>query len=218
MILSKNQLIKVKCKINKNLNLHLENFLYNPALNLKNKGTVMLEGIIRDSMTKQATKTLRREGYLIANIYGKGLENVAAAFKKNEFIKFLRNKETLAFDVKLGGNVLKVVVKEYQKCPLTSELLHVDLMVAQAGVKTSYAIPVKAVGTAKGLKNKGLLMVHTRRIPVKSTIENLPNEIVLDVTNLDTGDNILIRDIQFPANVDCYLDPRVPVVGVIKAK
>ncbi|MCT7651412.1 50S ribosomal protein L25/general stress protein Ctc [Aliarcobacter butzleri] len=178
----------------------------------------MLEGIIRDSMTKQATKTLRREGYLIANIYGKGLENVAAAFKKNEFIKFLRNKETLAFDVKLGGNVLKVVVKEYQKCPLTSELLHVDLMVAQAGVRTSYSIPVKAVGTAKGLKNKGLLMVHTRRIPVKSTIENLPNEIVLDVTNLDTGDNILIRDIQFPANVDCYLDPRVPVVGVVKAK
>ncbi|MCG3719417.1 hypothetical protein L5F50_09495 [Aliarcobacter butzleri] len=42
--------------------------------------------------------------------------------------------------------------------------------------------------------------------------------MVLDVTNLDTGDNILIRDIQFPANVDCYLDPRVPVVGVIKAK
>ena len=53
----------------------------------------MLEGIIRDSMTKQATKTLRREGYLIANIYGKGLENISAAFKKNEFIKFLKNKE-----------------------------------------------------------------------------------------------------------------------------
>ena len=52
----------------------------------------MLEGIVRDSMTKQATKTLRRDGYLIANIYGKGLENVSAAFKKNEFIKFLRKR------------------------------------------------------------------------------------------------------------------------------
>ena len=38
----------------------------------------MLEGIIRDSMTKQATKTLRRDGYLIANIYGKGLENISS--------------------------------------------------------------------------------------------------------------------------------------------
>ena len=218
MILSKNQLIKVKCKINKNLNLHLENFLYNPALNLKNKGTVMLEGIIRDSMTKQATKTLRRDGYLIANIYGKGLENISAAFKRNDFIKFLRNKETLAFDVNLGGNIVKVVVQEYQKCPLTSELLHVDLMVAQADLKTAYKIPVKTTGIAKGLKNKGLLMIHTKRVPVRCTLENLPNSITLDVTNLDTGDNILIRDLTLPDSLECFLDPRVPVVGIIKAK
>ena len=178
----------------------------------------MLEGIIRDSMTKQATKTLRRNGYLIANIYGKGLENVSAAFKKNEFIKFLRNKETLAFDVNLSGNIVKVVVQEYQKCPLTSELLHVDLMVAQAGVKTSYKIPVKTTGIAKGLKNKGLLMIHTKRVPVKCTYENLPNNSTLEVSQLDTGDNILIRDLTLPASLECFLDPRVPVVGVIKAK
>ncbi|MBP7769529.1 MAG: 50S ribosomal protein L25/general stress protein Ctc [Aliarcobacter sp.] len=178
----------------------------------------MLEGIIRDSMTKQATKTLRRNGYLIANIYGKGLENVAGAFKRNEFIKFLKNKETLAFDVKLGEAVIKVVVQEYQKCPLTSELLHVDLMVAQPGVLTSYKIPVKTTGIAKGLKNKGLLMIHTKRVPVKCTYENLPNNITLDVTNLDTGNNILIRDLKLPEELTCYLDPRVPVVGIIKAK
>lgn len=178
----------------------------------------MLEGIARDSMTKQATKALRRDGYLIANIYGKGLENVAAAFKKNEFIKYLKNKKTLAFDIKVADNTFKVVVQEYQKCPITSELLHVDLMVAQNGVRTSYKVPVKTVGKAKGLKNKGLLMVHTKRIPVKCTIENLPETFTLDVTKLDTGDNILIRNLEMPQGVDCYLDPRVPVVGIIKAK
>ncbi|WP_418185242.1 50S ribosomal protein L25/general stress protein Ctc [Aliarcobacter vitoriensis] len=178
----------------------------------------MLEGIVRDSITKPAVKALRKDGYLIANIYGKGLENISAAFKRNEFIKYLKNKTTVAFDVKVGGNTLKVVVQEYQKCPITSDLLHVDLMVAQAGVRTSYKIPVFTTGSAKGLKNKGLLMLHTRRIPVKCKIEDLPNGITLDVTNLDTGDNILIRDITLPETVDCYLDPRVPVVGVIKAK
>lgn len=178
----------------------------------------MLEGIVRDSMTKQATKTLRRNGYLIANIYGKGLENVSTAFKKNEFIKFLRNKETLAFDVNVAGTIIKVVVQEYQKCPLTSELLHVDLMVAQPGVKTSYKVPVKTTGIPKGLKNKGLLMIHTKRVPVKCTLEDLPNNITLEVSQLDTGDNILIRDLTLPENLECFLDPRVPVVGVIKAK
>ncbi len=178
----------------------------------------MLEGIVRDSMTKQATKTLRRDGYLIANIYGKGLENIATAFKNNEFIKFLRNKETIAFDVTVAGTVYKVVVQEYQKCPLTSTLLHVDLMVAQPGVRASYKIPVATTGVAKGLKNKGLLMVHTKRVPVKCTIENLPENITIDVTDLDTGDNILIRDLTLADSVDCFLDPRVPVVGIIKAK
>jgi len=178
----------------------------------------MLEGIVRDSMTKQATKTLRRDGYLVANIYGKGLENVSAAFKKNEFIKFLRNKETVQFDVSVAGTTYQVVVQEYQKCPLTSDLLHVDLMVAQPGVRAQYKVPVNYTGTAKGLKNKGLVMVHTNRIPVKTTIENLPQSFNLDVTELDTGDNILIRDLDFAEGVDCYLDPRVPVVGVIKAK
>ncbi len=45
----------------------------------------MLEGIIRESITKKETKSLRRDGYLIANIYGKGVENINAAFKENEF-------------------------------------------------------------------------------------------------------------------------------------
>ncbi len=178
----------------------------------------MLEGIVRDSMTKQATKTLRRDGYLIANIYGKGLENVSTAFKKNEFIKFLKNKETIAFEVTVAGTVYKVVVQEYQKNPITWDLLHVDLMVAQPGVIAAYKVPVVATGIAKGIKNKGLLMVHTKRVPVKCTIENLPENITIDVTDLDVGNNVLVRNLELSDSVKCFLDPRVPVVGVIKAK
>lgn len=178
----------------------------------------MLEGIVRDSMTKLETKSLRRDGYLIANIYGKGLENINAAFKTNEFIKTLKNKETLSFDVSVGGNNLKVVVQEYQKAPITSELLHVDLMVAQPGVRTTYKVPVKVEGTPIGLKNKGLFIFHKKRVPVKTTYENLPQSFNLNIDKLDTGDNILVRDLELPEGVECFLDPRVPVVGVIKAK
>ncbi|MBU0631774.1 50S ribosomal protein L25, partial [bacterium] len=64
----------------------------------------MLEGIIRESIGKRGTKALRRDGYLIANIYGKGIENIHAAFKANEYIRTVRNKETIAFPVKVGAN------------------------------------------------------------------------------------------------------------------
>lgn len=178
----------------------------------------MLEGIIRESMTKGATKTLRKDGYLIANIYGKGLENINAAFNLNDFIRAVKKKDGIAFPVNVAGKELNVVVQSYQKDPITNILKHVDLMVAQPGVRAAYNVPVVPVGTPKGLKNKGLLHFHQRRVPVKCTIENLPNSFEIQVADLDTGDNVLVRDIEFPEGVNCRLEGRVPVIGVIKAK
>ncbi len=178
----------------------------------------MLEGIVRDSIGKKATKALRRDGYLIANIYGKGLENINAAFKDNEFIKAVRAKETLIFDVKVDGKDFPVIIQEYQRDPVTNRLLHVDLRVAQKGLLASYLVPVKTTGTPIGFKNKGVLIVSKKRLLVKAKAEDLPNSFTLDVSDLDVGNSILIRDIEVPANVTLMDADRVSVVGVIKAK
>ncbi|MCV3374188.1 50S ribosomal protein L25/general stress protein Ctc [Campylobacter lari] len=178
----------------------------------------MLEGIVRESIGRKAAKALKRDGYLIANIYGKGLENINAAFKVNEFIKEVRKKITLAFDVKVADKVLNVVVVDYQKDPVTAELKHVDLKVAQKGVISKYMVPVKIVGTAMGLKNKGVLIQSKRRLKVKCAAENLPNYFELDVTKLDVGDALLIRDVIVPEGVTMVDADRVAVVGVEKAR
>lgn len=178
----------------------------------------MLEGIVRESIGRKAAKALKRDGYLIANIYGKGLENIHAAFKVNEFIKEVRKKTTLTFDVKVADKILNVVVVDYQKDPVTAELKHVDLKVAQKGVISKYMVPVKIVGTAMGLKNKGVLIQSKRRLKVKCAVENLPNYFELDVTKLDVGDALLIRDIVVPEGVTMVDADRVAVVGVEKAR
>jgi len=178
----------------------------------------MLEGIIRESIDKKATKALRKDGFLIANIYGKGIENINAAFKSNEFIKAMRNKTSLAFSVKVEDKEYKVVVQDYQKHPVTSMLLHVDLRIVLDGVISKYLVPVKTEGTPIGVKNKGILINSKKRLLVKCAGENLPNEFVLDVTNLDVGGAILVRDIKVPANVTIMEEDRVAVTGVIKAK
>ncbi len=178
----------------------------------------MLEGIIRESIGKKGTKALRRDGYLIANIYGKGLENIHAAFKDNEYIRTVRNKETLAFPVSVGGKVMNVVVQSYEAHPLTAKLLHVDLMVAQPNVLTHYHVPVVTQGDAIGLKNKGLIHISKPRLRVKSTIENLPSSIIVDVTKMDVGDSKLLRDIAKIDNVTFTDADRVSVLSIIKAK
>ena len=178
----------------------------------------MLNGIIRESIGKKATKAARRDGYLVANIYGKGLENIDAAFKSNEYIRTVKNKETVAFDVKVGDKELKVVAQAYQVHPLTGDLVHVDLMVAQPGVVAKYMVPVLTTGEALGLKNKGLMNLAKKRVAVKCTVENLPTDVTVDVTDLDLGNSVLVRDLPAIDNVT-YLDAdRVSILSIIKAK
>lgn len=178
----------------------------------------MLEGIIRESIGKKGTKALRRDGYLIANIYGKGLENINAAFKMNEYVRTVRNKDTLAFAIKLDGKELNVVVQSYESQAVTGNLLHVDLMVAQPGVLTTYNVPVVTVGEAIGVKNKGLLHIAKPRLTVKGAIENIPNTVEVDVTEMDVADSKLVRDLEIIPNVTMLDADRVAVISIIKAK
>ncbi len=178
----------------------------------------MLEGIVRESIGKGSAKQLRRDGYLIANIYARGVENIHAAFKQGEFIRTVRNKETLAFPIKVGDKELNVVIQEYQLHPVNGDIVHVDLLVAVPGQVMDYLVPVFTTGTPKGLKNKGVLVVTKRRLKIRGAIENVPNKFVLDVSDLDRDDSILVRDIDVPESCRKLDRGDVSVCGVIKAR
>lgn len=178
----------------------------------------MLEGIIRESISKSATKALRNDGYLIANIYGKGVSNIHCAFKENDFIKAVKSKKSLAFEVKVGGKSYNVVVQEYQNDPVTSKIVHIDLLLAQKGVVAKYKIPVVLEGSAVGVKNKGVLLFSKKRVSVKCKAEDLVENIKIDISNLDVGDAVLVRDLPELPNVAIIEKPDVAIVGVIKAK
>lgn len=178
----------------------------------------MLEGIIRESISKSATKALRNDGYLIANIYGKGATNIHCAFKENDFIKAVKSKKSLAFEVKVGGKSYNVVVQEYQNDPVTSKIVHIDLLLAQKGVVAKYKIPVILEGSAVGVKNKGVLLFSKKRVSVKCKAEDLVENIKIDISNLDVGDAVLVRDLPELPNIAIIEKADVAIVGVIKAK
>ena len=178
----------------------------------------MLEGIVRESTDKAATKALRRDGYLIANIYAKGAENVNAAFVMGDFIRAVKNKEKLDFGVKVDGKEYNVVIQEYQFDPVTDMIKHVDLRVATQGRVADYMVPVSTTGTPVGLKNKGVLISGKKRLRVRGAIENIPKMIELDVSGLDVNQSILVRDVALGENLKIMDKPVVAVVGVIKGK
>ncbi len=178
----------------------------------------MLEGIVRDSIGKSNAKKLRRDGYLIANIYANGVENVHCAFKHGEFVRTVRNKDSLAFPVKVADKEFNVVVQEYQLHPITGMIVHVDLRVAIPNSVSNYLVPVETVGVPKGIKNKGVLVITKRRLKVRGSIEDIPAKFTLDVSPLERDESILVRDIEVPANCKLMDRPHVSICGVIKAR
>jgi len=178
----------------------------------------MLEGIVRESIGKRDAKQLKRDGYLIANIYANGVENINAAFKRGEFVRTIRNKETLAFPVKVGDKEINVFIQEYQMHPVNGDVMHVDLRVAVPGQVTNFLVPVITHGTPIGLKNKGVLVMSKKRLKIRGTIEDIPTNFDLDVEQLDRDQSILVRDIAAPANCKIMDRADVAICGVIKAK
>jgi len=178
----------------------------------------MLEGIVRESIGKRTAKVLRRDGYLTANLYANGVENIQAAFKRGEFVRAVRNKESLAFPVKVGDTELNVVIQEYQLHPINGDVKHVDLRVTVPGQVTNFLVPVTTHGTPIGLKNKGVLVISKKRLKVKGAIENMPAKFDLNVEPLERDESILVRDIETPAECKLMDRPDVAICGVIKAK
>jgi large subunit ribosomal protein L25 len=178
----------------------------------------MLEGIIRKSIGKSNAKQLKRDGYLIANIYANGVENINAAFKRGDFVKAVRAKDNFTMDIKVDDKEIKVFIQEYQLHPINGDILHVDLRVAVPGQTTNFLVPVVTIGTPKGLKNKGVLVMNKKRIRVRGEIENIPKNFTLDVSDLDRDEATLIRDIEAPTNCKIMERDDVAICGVIKAK
>ena len=178
----------------------------------------MLEGIVRESIGKRNAKQLKRDGYLIANIYANGVENIHAAFKRGEFIRTVRNKETFTFPVKVGDKEINVFIQEYQLHPVNGDATHVDLRVAVPGQVTDFLVPVITHGTPIGLKNKGVLVMSKKRLKVRGAIEDIPENFNLNVGPLNRDDSILVRNVEVPANCKMMDRPDVAICGVIKAK
>ncbi|MFK5976228.1 MAG: 50S ribosomal protein L25/general stress protein Ctc [Sulfurovum sp.] len=178
----------------------------------------MLEGIVRESIGKRSAKLLKRDGYLIANIYANGVENINAAFKRGEFIRTVRNKETFAFPLKVGDREISVFIQEYQVHPINGDITHVDLRVAVPNQLTNFLVPVITNGVPVGLKNKGVLVISKKRLKVRGRIEDIPANFNINVEPLDRDESILVKDMETPTNCKIMDRDNVAVCGVIKSK
>jgi large subunit ribosomal protein L25 len=160
---------------------------------------------LRTEKGKNANKRLRDSGFIPGVLYSHG-ESESIKIDKKDFFSLFHGhiSESVIFDLNYMDNTdLKQMafVKDYHVDPVSDEVLHVDFFKVTAGEKIQTNVPIEITGTPVGIKMGGLLEVSEREIEIECLPKNLPSEIVVDVSKLDIGDSIHLRDLEIPEEV-----------------
>ena len=122
-------------------------------------------------------------------------------------------------ELQVGDDKYPAIVKEMQRDPVKRVVRHVDFMQISLTELITMDVPVHLKGTAKAvLADGGLVDATVNTIQVRATATNIPNEILIDVTNMGMQDVIRLAEIQLPTGVTAVGDPDLVVVTVLTTK
>ncbi|OPY10954.1 MAG: 50S ribosomal protein L25 [Syntrophus sp. PtaB.Bin001] len=165
-----------------------------------------LKATIRKETGKGPAKRLRRKGLIPAVLYGPGTELLSLSVNASD-LKTARKGTEDNILIKLiiddSGKLTEKnsFIKEIQIEPLTNNYFHADFYAVSMDHKLTFDVPVHFVGQPVGIEKGGELQHLRREIKVSCFPSALPEFIPVDVTGLDVGDSILIRDLCLPESI-----------------
>lgn len=175
--------------------------------------TITIEGQLRTGFGKSATRQLRSQDLVPAVIYG-GAQEInfsasAAAFKNLVYTPTFQIAE-----IKIDGKTYRTILKDLQFDKVSDKLIHVDLLELVENKKVIADIPVKFVGTSKGVKDGGKLVTKMKSLKVKTLPKFLQEAIEVPIDNLELNGNIRVEDVKNP-NYEILNPARIPIASVV---
>lgn len=154
-----------------------------------------LSVVKRTSVGKNAIKALRKEALIPAVMYGHS-ENVLFSVNEREFSKkFKVISENTIIDIKDGKDVFHVLIKDFQEDVLNGVIQHIDFYEVEKGKTLNTAIPVHIEGSSIGVKLGGSLEHILHEIHVECLPKDIPETITVNVTELNLGESIHVKDL-----------------------
>jgi large subunit ribosomal protein L25 len=178
-----------------------------------------LKAIKRVRTSSGSNNKLRSEGLIPAILYGGKDANENISIQKKE-IKNLVNSDTFlskVLELDIDGTKQRVIPREVAFNVVSEEPIHIDFMRIVAGKKIILEIPVKFINhpDSPGLKRGGVLNIVRRKISLKCPAENIPDEIVVDLTGTDIGTSIKISSVKLKENVIPTISDRDFVIATV---
>lgn len=179
---------------------------------------IVVAAQVRSDLGKNANNRTRAEGWLPGTLYGAGKPPQTIRVKPKEISAILRSAtgENTLFELEYSGTRRKVILKDFQVDPVKGGLLHADFYEVALDKAIEVQVHIEIVGTPVGVKLQGgVLDFVTRELEVECLPTNIPEKIVVDVSDLELGKHIRVSDLLIPPNVQLLTPTDVVVVHVV---
>ncbi|MFT6337079.1 MAG: large subunit ribosomal protein L25 [Saprospiraceae bacterium] len=180
---------------------------------IKHMEIVKLEGQIRTEFGKKHTKLVRKQGLVPAIIYGGGTTAAISVTPKSVKALVYTPDFKLA-EITAGGETYTCILKDIVFHPLSDEIVHIDFLRTIEGAPIKVEIPVGYTGKSPGVKEGGKLIVQMRKVKVKTTPDKLTDKLYVDISELELGNSVRVKDIIVPEGMELMTTGATPVAIV----
>jgi large subunit ribosomal protein L25 len=168
--------------------------------------SLSMQAEIREKRGKNAARSLRRAQKVPAVIYRSKEKEVLVSIPQKEIqnIHSLFNIMTTLIELEIGDKKYKVLPKQISLHPVTDLVEHVDFISVDEKKKIKLKVPIKLTGKDRslGLKRDGVLNVSNYFIECIADNDNIPESIEIDVSKLNIGDVVKLKDLTLPESME----------------
>jgi large subunit ribosomal protein L25 len=154
-----------------------------------------LSGSSRANVGKKDAKALRNAGLVPCVLYGNGTQT-HFSIKDIAIQKLVYNPDVFQIELDIDGKKASAVIQDLQQNPITDKVMHVDFLELDAKKPVKLGLPVRVVGSSRGVLAGGKLMQVFRRLRVEALPGDLPEAITVDITKLRIGQSIRVKDLE----------------------
>lgn len=165
-----------------------------------------------------ASRRLRREDKIPGVLYGHGMAPLSITVERRDLrlaVSGSAGTNTL-LTLQVDGRTYPAIIKDLQRHPVKRTVSHIDFLQVRLDEEVTVSVPIVLQGEAKAVQqNGGLVDPAMNDLEVTTTADNIPDSIVIDITDMQPGGVIRIADITLPANVTTVLDPETALVTAL---
>jgi large subunit ribosomal protein L25 len=181
-----------------------------------------LKATKREAVGNGPSRVLRRDGKVPAILYGPKTEPIKLTIDRLDLEPIFKSgavaQKLLKLEIEGVDGKRNVMIKEMQKHPVSQQLLHLDLYEVTMDQKIKVMVPVVTTGKSVGVEMGGMLQIIRRELEVLSLPDQIPENITIDITDLDIGDSFHVEDLQLEDDIEIPADVNFTILTILSPK